>query len=85
MLLDAHYPGWRARVNGREVPVLRANYAFRAVRIPEGESTVVYFYAPAAVRVGLVLSGLGLVLVAGVAVACLRARRKPVAPQVGTE
>ncbi|MBI2370182.1 MAG: YfhO family protein [Deltaproteobacteria bacterium] len=74
VLLDAHYPGWRARVDALEVPVLRANYAFRAVRIPPGESTVLFFYAPAGVRAGLLLSGLGVLLLAALLVVHLRGR-----------
>ena len=29
-------------MNGVRVPILRANYAFRLVRVPAGESTVVF-------------------------------------------
>ena len=34
VLADTWYPGWRASVDGRSVPILRANYAFRAVFVP---------------------------------------------------
>src|SRR5262249_13838114 len=30
VLAQPHYPGWKARVNGMEVELLRANYAFSA-------------------------------------------------------
>ncbi len=46
VLHDAHYPGWQATVNGESVPVYRANVMFRAVPIPEGESTVVFEFVP---------------------------------------
>jgi hypothetical protein len=46
------YPGWKARVNGVETPIVRANYAFSAVRLPAGESTIALDYEPASVRIG---------------------------------
>lgn len=55
-LTDQLYPGWQARVNDVERPILRANYAFRAVRVPAGESTVTFTYRPASVRVGALVS-----------------------------
>ena len=47
MLTDAHYPGWRASVNGTDTPIARADLMFRAVPIPAGESVVVFTYQPA--------------------------------------
>jgi uncharacterized membrane protein YfhO len=55
-LSDQDYPGWHATVNGNDVPILRANYAFRAVRVPMGESTVVFHYRPMSVYVGALVS-----------------------------
>lgn len=43
---DAYYPGWRATVNDEAVPVYRANVMFRAVEVPQGESTVVFEFVP---------------------------------------
>jgi|GEM_PF-1007604 len=37
---DAWYPGWKAFVNGRPVPVARANYAFKAVMLEGGRNIV---------------------------------------------
>lgn len=45
-LSDSYYPNWRARVNGKEVEVLRANYAFRGVPIKAGESVVEFYFDP---------------------------------------
>ncbi|MGD0949671.1 MAG: hypothetical protein ABSA52_19865 [Candidatus Binatia bacterium] len=36
VLGDLHYPGWKAFVGDREVPIFRANYLFRAVRLEPG-------------------------------------------------
>ncbi|MDH3734898.1 MAG: YfhO family protein, partial [Gemmatimonadota bacterium] len=33
---EIHHPGWRASVDGDEVPILRTNAAFRGVEVPAG-------------------------------------------------
>jgi uncharacterized membrane protein YfhO len=57
VLADTYYPGWRVAVNGEEQPILRANHAFRAVALPEGESHVAFRYDPLSFRFGLWISG----------------------------
>jgi hypothetical protein len=56
MLTDANYPGWRAYVNGERVPVLAANYLFRAVIVPAGKNSVEFVYQPTSVRSGGLIS-----------------------------
>ena len=51
-----HYPGWKARLNGNRVPVLRANYAFSAIRVPAGISMVEYLFVPDSVYWGIGIS-----------------------------
>ena len=36
VLTDPWYPGWVCRVDGNEVPIWKADYAFRGVMVPEG-------------------------------------------------
>lgn len=43
-LSDAYYPGWSAYVNGQKSKIYRADYAFRAVVVPEGRSSVRFVY-----------------------------------------
>ena len=69
VVTEAWDAGWRARVDGRPAPVLRANLAFRAVPVPAGRHGVELAYRPAAVAWGLLLS-----LVAAAACAILAAR-----------
>ena len=45
-LSDAYYPGWKAYVDGQETRILRADYAFRTIPVPEGNHTVVFRYEP---------------------------------------
>lgn len=41
---DSYYPGWRAYVNGNQTKIYRANTAFRAVRVPAGDSLIEFKY-----------------------------------------
>ncbi len=56
VLVDAWDPGWIARVDGREAPVLRANVAFRAVAVPAGRHVIEQAYRPRPVFLGLAVS-----------------------------
>lgn len=60
VLTDTFYPGWKAYLNGtqEELEVLRANYLFRAVKIPQGKSLVTFRYQPQSFANGLILLGL---------------------------
>ncbi len=66
ILTDACFPGWRATVNAAEAAISPANYAFRAVRLPAGESTVTFTYEPASYRLGLFLGLLSLCAVVAI-------------------
>jgi len=46
VLSDAFYPGWVANLNGSNVEILRANYAFRSILIDRGESVIEFKYTP---------------------------------------
>jgi len=45
-LSDNYYPDWKAKVNGREAKVYRADYSFRAVIVPQGESSIEFSFVP---------------------------------------
>lgn len=55
-LSDTYYPGWKAYVNGRETKIYRADYAFRAVVIPQGHTIVKFMYDPLSFKFGYVIS-----------------------------
>jgi hypothetical protein len=77
-LSDPYYPGWQAELDGEVVPILRANYAFRAVAIPAGVHRVRMSFQPATWYAGLITSAttvLILVVVSG-AVMLRRQRSK---------
>lgn len=53
LLSDVYDKGWKAYIGNKEVPMYRANYAFRAVLVPQGESEVVFRYMPLSFMVGV--------------------------------
>ena len=56
---DTHYPGWRAYIDGKRTPLLRANLAFRAVFLPGGIHRVEFRYVPLSFYAGLAITVLG--------------------------
>ena len=64
VLNDTDYPGWRATVDGRAVPIVRANALFRGVEVEPGRHTIEFRYRPRSFEIGfwLTLAGLGIAL-----------------------
>ena len=62
VLTQSYFPGWRAFVDGRERPVVQANYAFTAVPLEPGPNVVELVYEPDSVRLGLMLTGTAVAL-----------------------
>jgi hypothetical protein len=77
VLTDTWFPGWQARLDGAEVPIARANHAFRAVALPPGSHRVEFTFLPR----GLV-PGAGITLAAGGVLLGLLFRRPRVAAAV---
>lgn len=61
-LSENDYPGWVAEVDGAATPILQANYAFRAIPLPEGEHDVVFRYSAPPFRKGLAGSAVTVVI-----------------------
>jgi hypothetical protein len=61
-LSDPFYPGWRAKVDGEPVPILRANYAFRAVAVPAGAHRVTMTFRSSSWSTGLAVTALTIVI-----------------------
>ena len=59
--------GWSATVNGRTVPVLRANFNQQAVRVPGGTASVELTFRPVGLAKGVVITAASLAVCAGIA------------------
>ena len=62
VLSDTYDPGWSATVDGQPAPIRPAYVAFRAIFLKDGKHTVVFTYRPAGFALGLMLTGIGVVL-----------------------
>lgn len=60
VLSDTFFPGWRASVDGESVPLLRADYALRAVPVRPGPQRVAFLYRPGSFLLGALVSALSL-------------------------
>jgi hypothetical protein len=78
VLTDTWFPGWRARLDGVEVALLRADHAFRAVALPAGTHEIELSFAPRGLRAGVAIS-LGALLVVVVMLLHRRARAAAIA------
>jgi uncharacterized membrane protein YfhO len=76
VLSDTWFPGWTARVNGKDSPVLRVNHTLRAVAVKPGLSQVEFRYRPRSFFAGLAVSALALIsLMAALATGRMRSSR----------
>jgi uncharacterized membrane protein YfhO len=82
VILDPFYPGWTATLDGKPVPILRADFAFQAVAVPAGRHELRLTYRNRWVGIGAAVSlGTLALLLAALAV---RARRmRPASPLAG--
>lgn len=56
VIAQTYYHDWSARVDGRPAPLLRANYAFQAVKIPAGRHHIELIYRDRAFEIGAAVS-----------------------------
>lgn len=59
-LSDSYYNGWKATVDGVNTKIYRADYAFRAVVVPQGQHTIKFTYQPFSFILGIYLAIAGL-------------------------
>lgn len=76
---DGYHPSWRARVNGQERPVLRANYNQKAVALERGSNSVEFLFRPWTYMMALVAYLLGTLTYAATIVIGLFGRYRAIA------
>ena len=69
VLSEVYYPAWKAKIDGIDTKIYRANYNFRAINVPSGQHSIEMEYASIAYEKGrlitlitLILSVFGLVI-----------------------
>ncbi len=62
---DTMYRGWKSSVDGEDVEILRANFAFRAVPVPGGTHEVYLRYLPSSLLFGSAISFLTIIMAFG--------------------
>lgn len=56
VLTDNYYPGWYARIDGKQTKIYRTNYSFRGIIVPKGEHKVEFAYEPDSLKVGFIIT-----------------------------
>jgi uncharacterized membrane protein YfhO len=64
VLLDRYDPNWHVTLDHQEVPMLRANHIFRAVRAGAGAHVIRFNYRQIGLRAGAALSACSIALLA---------------------
>jgi len=60
---DVYFPiRWTAKVDGKETPIFRADYALRALKIPAGKHVITFEYNSKAYEKGKMLASIGSIL-----------------------
>ncbi len=59
---DSYWPGWQAKIDGKEVSIWRADYLVRAVPWPSGRHVLEMKYEPLEVKIGMLISMAGVVV-----------------------
>ena len=65
VIAQAHYPAWKAYVDGQPTRIWRANYAFQVLQVPAGRHQVQLLYEDKRLLFGSALSSIGLLACLG--------------------
>lgn len=78
VLSEVYYPGWSAALDGRDIPIGRADYILRALRVPAGEHDLVLKFDPQSLHTTetVAYAALAVMLLALVAAVAVSVRRK---------
>jgi uncharacterized membrane protein YfhO len=65
VLTDMYYPGWRARVDGKEADIYKGDFIFRALPLMEGAHKVEFYYISNPFKIGLAITIISLLALFG--------------------
>jgi hypothetical protein len=74
-LSEIHYPGWKATIDDRPAKILRGNYLFRVIPVPEGRHRIRMQFDPWTIKLGSVLSAVTLLVILASLICFLRRKR----------
>jgi uncharacterized membrane protein YfhO len=76
-LSEMFYPGWKAYIDDRPAPILRGNYLFRVIPLPEGPHRIRLEFDPLTIKLGIGVSIVTLLVVFGSLIYFLRRKGIP--------
>ncbi len=62
VLADQYDLGWKAYVDGNPTQIIKTNYIFRGVEVPQGNHSIDFYYFPDSVNLGLKITAYSLLL-----------------------
>lgn len=65
---ETYFPGWKAYVDGNEVKIHRANYAFMSLVVPSGDHKISLRYEPSSTKKGFLIFAFSIILFALVSI-----------------
>ena len=74
VLSESYYPGWRATIGGRELPVRRTNLSLQGVTVPPGQHVVTFEFDSLTLRAGAAASVVTLLALVVLAISSWRRR-----------
>jgi O-antigen/teichoic acid export membrane protein len=63
LLADSYFPGWEVKLGDQTPTLFKADYNFRAVAVPAGDSEVTFEYDPPTFKLGQFASGIAALIV----------------------
>lgn len=75
VLMDSYFPGWTVKVDGKEQPLLKANYYYRAVQLDSGRHVLEFDYFPEGLKAGLTITGVSLLIISIMCIFGKRAKK----------
>jgi hypothetical protein len=76
-LSEMFYPGWKAYIDNRPASILRGNYLFRVIPIPEGSHRIRLDFDPLTIKLGISVSVVILLVVLGSLIYFLQRKGTP--------